>query len=532
MMAQMLTANEAESDLLGTEERPLKRRSASLKITIRNLLFTLPFIILFLVQLAHHEMWRDELNAFGIAVGSPGLGSLLHVVHYEGHPWLWYVLLWFVSKATVFPVGMKVLEGCIGTAIYLMIGLASPFRWREKVLLFLSYFICFEYTVISRMYAIVLLLLLVYLWQISRPRPEGAGSFMILGLIASADLTGMILSLALLLERVVRVVWEARPPGTGPEVTDGARRLDQKRGLRNGVLIYAGFLLFSVYSLWPAHDISTRTTSPPFRSAWSISNLSHAVANYTVMPYFPSATASAKTYLNAVAVEHHRAVLLVVPLVLLAYWIVFRGHKSLLVMVAATWVMMIAFGHLIYMGNLRHFGITFLAFVAGIWLIRGGGEALSPVAYLLILLTVIGGVETEVNAWRRPFSNASAAATWLAHSEVSALPLAGSPDSSVIGVAEELHRPMYLLASERSRTFLLFSKERDHFTNADIPERLEAAREALGGPVFVFVDAEPLTRQQVQDLGSRHMDVELLTQFTGAEVQGEDFYIYRLRSNS
>ena len=55
---------------------------------LANLLLTLPFLILYWVDLAHHTLFFDELNAWAIAAASPTLPKLFHLVHYEGHPWL------------------------------------------------------------------------------------------------------------------------------------------------------------------------------------------------------------------------------------------------------------------------------------------------------------------------------------------------------------------------------------------------------------------------------------------------------------
>jgi hypothetical protein len=58
-------------------------------------------------------------------------------------------MLWVVTRLTTSSIGMKVLQAIIGAAIYLLIGLGSPFSLVEKVLIFLRYFISFEYTVLS-----------------------------------------------------------------------------------------------------------------------------------------------------------------------------------------------------------------------------------------------------------------------------------------------------------------------------------------------------------------------------------------------
>jgi hypothetical protein len=487
-----------------------------------DLLLTLPFLGLFLVQVAHHQMWRDELNAFGIAVASATPRTLFHYVHYEGHPWLWYGLLWLVSKLTVFPVGLKVLEAAIGTGTYLLIGLASPFRWWEKVLLFLNYFVCFEYSVMARMYSLVLLLVLAYLWQASRFPKRVVFSYGILGLMAMCDLTGIVISVALVLQRAVREKgWQDAFAGNA-----------EGRRLWAGPGTYVLLLLLAIWSLWPARDISTRTTEPPFRSAASVRHLWEAVENYTVMPYFPTATANPKTYWDPVVGLHRHKAPFALALVLLTYWLTLRRRPDLLVLVGAALVMMIGFGHLIYMGGMRHFGVTFVAFLAALWFLRSAGEPVSMWAYVLLACGAVGGIDVQHEEWQRPFSNAQATAAWLRNHPVGQLPLTGTADTSVAGVAEYLHRPIYMLECQCTSTFLLFSRGRDRFTEADIPVRLAGAAQALKTPDFLFLDTAPLDAEQLRELNQQHLVIEPLAAFQGAEAWPEDFWLYRVHAHA
>ena len=58
--------------------------------------FPLALTALFLVRgavaAAHHELWRDEAQAWLIARDVP-LSRLFAELHYEGHPALWFLLL-------------------------------------------------------------------------------------------------------------------------------------------------------------------------------------------------------------------------------------------------------------------------------------------------------------------------------------------------------------------------------------------------------------------------------------------------------
>ena len=43
--------------------------------------------------LSRHTFWRDEVQAWQIAIHSESIPSLFHTLRYEGHPALWYLLL-------------------------------------------------------------------------------------------------------------------------------------------------------------------------------------------------------------------------------------------------------------------------------------------------------------------------------------------------------------------------------------------------------------------------------------------------------
>jgi hypothetical protein len=135
-----------------------------------DLLLVFPFILFFFVQLAHHQMWRDETNAWALAAESRTLGDLTYFARNEAHPFLWYVLLWIVSRATASLIALKFVAAVVGTSNYLVLGLFSPFSRLEKLLLYCSYYIPFEYEVLARMYGVMLLLVLLYLRsRTSRP---------------------------------------------------------------------------------------------------------------------------------------------------------------------------------------------------------------------------------------------------------------------------------------------------------------------------------------------------------------------------
>ena len=48
--------------------------------------------------IAHHELWGDEIHSWNIAKGSSSFFDLIINTRYEGHPPVWYTILWTISK--------------------------------------------------------------------------------------------------------------------------------------------------------------------------------------------------------------------------------------------------------------------------------------------------------------------------------------------------------------------------------------------------------------------------------------------------
>jgi len=120
------------------------------------------FAILGLIGILHHEMWRDEMQAWLLAKDSPSLGALYQNTVYEGHPLLWHLCLYGLAKISHNPRIMQGFHLLISISSFALIVKTSPFSWLQKRLFGFSYFIFYEYSVISRSYALGVLLVFLF----------------------------------------------------------------------------------------------------------------------------------------------------------------------------------------------------------------------------------------------------------------------------------------------------------------------------------------------------------------------------------
>lgn len=482
---------------------------------------TLPalFMLIFLIQLSRHELWRDELNAWAIAVASPTLNSLFAKLHYEGHPALWYLLLWFVSRFSPHPVAMKTLEAAIGMGAYVLIGSFSPFSRVEKVLLFLGYFVSFEYTVLSRTYSICFLILLVYLYRRCKCPEHLLFNTVLLGVMANCDMIGLILSIGLFGE----YVWD--------RVDESKRRgVAFHRRLSLAGFTYCSFLAFALWTIWPAPDISWRTTGHILEGHWQLPRFFAAAVNYLVVPWYPISNGFPHHFWNTNLRDHQRFYTASLPFVLTVLFFLFRRTPRLLAVLGVTAFGAIVFGALIYMGGVRNFGILFMVFIAALWIQRPAGTASSVLKYVFLGASAIAGLQAGIAQWNHPFSNSGATARWMRLQHLDGAMLVGTPDTSIAAVAEQLNRPAYFLDCSCWDTFLLFADRRDNFTPAQMPDRLAEAARHIPPADMVLILVHPLSSAELTALARRSLFPVPLAHFMGSELPEEDFYLYRLQA--
>ncbi|MHA4806614.1 hypothetical protein ACX0G9_00835 [Flavitalea flava] len=116
------------------------------------------YAIVLILTMANHELWGDELHSWNIAKGSGSYLSLLLNTRYEGHPPVWYTLLWLIGKISHNPVSLQLTQGILSMAMIFLLLFFSPLPFFAKGMIPFGYFFLFEYGVLSRNYAVGLLL--------------------------------------------------------------------------------------------------------------------------------------------------------------------------------------------------------------------------------------------------------------------------------------------------------------------------------------------------------------------------------------
>lgn len=487
---------------------------------VDRLLITLPFYILFIAQLIHHKIWRDEINAWAISYLSHNIPELLYRVHYEGHPALWYIILFAASHFSHAIWMLKLVTGIIGSGIYFHLAWRTPLRRLELLLVLLSYYMLFEYTILLRMYGLALLFALAYAYGRTRYPERILRNTLWLGLMANVDITAAILAVGLLLEYVLNRLAQ-------PEKSTTVKL----REITCGLAVYFACLAVSIETLWPTKDIAW-TTGKLFEHFGESGQLAQATLKWVSIPWLPKPI----NILNSWEFTEFWPYYIFAPVIIIILYAIFRDYWRQGVIVATTILLGILFSQITSVAGVRHTGMVYIAFLIALWILRFQNARVSPLSYVLLFCTVVPGIISVIDQWSWPYADDEAAAAWIRQEHLESLPLFGTPDTNIIGVPELLHRPIYQLDCNCKDWVMTFSARRNITQRGpdnrliDIPARLIQGFHTLNVTDGLFLNSIPLTfdqRKQIEDGGLR---VQFVGEFDRGFVGDEYYFIYRIRA--
>ncbi|MDO4982634.1 MAG: hypothetical protein Q4E35_03655 [Eubacteriales bacterium] len=185
------------------------------------------FIILLVLYAAfhiyviqYHEAWRDEAQAWTIAKNT-SLREMFSLLSVEGHPALWFLFLRFFAKLGLSYPYISYLSLALMTAALALLFFKSPFPDVVKFLLSLGAVFFYFYSVVSRVYAMVVLIviLLAVYWPQKYEKPILYGILIALLFQTHIVMSGMAIGLMLcMLIRCTKKEWRTKRQITGTAI--------------------------------------------------------------------------------------------------------------------------------------------------------------------------------------------------------------------------------------------------------------------------------------------------------------------------
>jgi hypothetical protein len=490
------------------------------------LLITVLFSVVCGLFIFRHVLWIDEAQAFLLARDSRSVGELFWNLRYEGHPPLWHLLLYALTRFTTSIAAMQTLHLLMAATTVYLVARYSPFPLLAKLLFPFGYFPLFEYGIISRNYQLVLLLSIAFctLWGHRRTAYLGQGC--ILALLCLSHVLGVIIAggfgLILLLDALL-----TREGRTG--IAHHPWRFTA--GL---VLAIAGATI-AIKLLIPPPDYGYATG---WRFDWDIPQAMRVLATLRdgLLPippmriHFWGARAGTPEFNAWLGFWLGTGGLLLV----LTSW---RASLFYLIAVGGQ----LAFSYIKFMGGVRHHGGIFVVLIAACWIAwqcpttqristwRRWWERTARIALCLLLAAhVYAAAIACYTAWHVPFTVDRAAADRLAQNLRPGDILVADSEFVVPSLAAYLPgQRFYVPTVGEWRTFITW-REREAWDTSPLDAAEDIAREHHADVLWITRNREGARSRNLTELGV--FDGRNEHAATAVIDSMEQFAIYRIHT--
>jgi hypothetical protein len=516
-----------------SESLPRSSWSSALHLDLSDSAFqyllTLLFFCLTLWGILHHEMWRDELQAWLVARDSSSLLDLVHNVRYERTPALWQACLYGLNYLTHNPIAMQAFHLAIATASIFLFAKYSPFTKLQKFMFTFGYLPFYEYGVISRSYALGVLLIFITCVLLTRPVRNYFAVALTLGLLANTSVYGLIVAVAFSLAILLDLI---STPGH-------YSAFHRPRIVGAAVLLFVCLMVSTLQLIPPADYVGY--ISPLHRETpWDrmVQILLQVWGSHIAIPDVFRYSFWNRNILEALPEKIYvrTGVLLSLGFLVSEVLFFYRKPKVLLLYLAGTGAI-IWFGFAEFTGNIRNNGYLFVLLITCLWLSEFNDESeilkfglksfdhfLSRyrVTFLNTLLFVhlIGGVFAMSMEIGYPFSETRAVASFVAANSSEKTVLAGT-DFMGSPLTAYSNKKCYMLERGVFGTFMIWDNKRVKKDSDDTLKTLKSLIDS-GTEEVVFVSKYQLEHY------SPNLDISELAEFTQS-FNGDTFYIYRVR---
>lgn len=328
----------------------------------------LGYVLVMALIVPRHEPWADEAQSWLLSRDASLAQLWGRLLHYEGTPGLWQTLLHALIRVGLPYSALGFVSALLGLAAVVLLLRYAPLPLFIRILLPFTYYLCYQYAVIARSYALIAPLLFGIAAIYPHAPRKPVLTTVLLCLLAGVSVHGFLISLC---------IWIIL---FGP-----GRRMFSVAGV-----VYLCVLILLAISAWPAKDVA-------FAEHRTLSNLH----------FFPQV---AKAGLAGAFTGEWITSLLLIALSAPFLW---RGGGWLFFLLATA--AMLLFSTIVY-AQLWHFGILFLAWLFAIWI---SAYKIRITAPALVALIAAIGIQCYWTAaalrydWSHPYSGSMAAAQYL-----------------------------------------------------------------------------------------------------------------------
>ena len=202
-----------------------------------------------------HEPWFDEAQAWLIARDSSLFDMIWNVLRYEGHTPLWYLSLFIPAHMGIpFELGLKSINFVFAVLAAATFIKYAPFPLVVRILTPFTYFLFYQYGVISRCYSLFMLILWLIAAVFPRRNERPLLFSVLLALLGGITAYGMLIAFGIALAWLIEITIKYRK--NAPSFFRAlANTVSDKRF--HSLILLGVLNVFYVAILWPMPDRHT-----------------------------------------------------------------------------------------------------------------------------------------------------------------------------------------------------------------------------------------------------------------------------------
>jgi hypothetical protein len=450
--------------------RPVAEDNLPLPETNKKFIYWVLFayIVVEITGTLFHSMWRDELHFWSLAGASSSLQDLLHRKAWDSHPDLWYIMLYAVRMVSDNPFSMQVLHSAIAITTVFLILKYAPFSKIQRGLLVFGYFFLFEYALISRNYAIGMLLITLLLILYPRRVHYLFTSALILFFLAQTNLFSTIICIAFLLTWIFEFIFSE---------PFRAALLRKKAILISGIILIVAGLCWAFYAAMLPGAVSHSEVSDFSLSQLTLRELIRSVATLW-KAWVPIPVMGLQFWgTNFIRSNNIEAILALILMFSAGLMFLKRPVVFFYYIISLTGIL--GFIFLIFYGYIRHHGYLFIILVICLWLksfyqennrtLRSGfleksyGWLKKNSNRLLVILLagqMLAGIYAFTVHLSVPFSAAKVTAQYIRAEKLDRFLIAGDQDLSLEPVIGYLDKEAFFFSRNAFSRYLVYDTAR------------------------------------------------------------------------
>ncbi len=503
------------------------------------------FLILVLYSVAvfmgiiNHEMWRDELEPWLVGSSSHSLSGFFHNMKMGSNPYIWYLILHFLSRITLNPVIVQVAHGSFAiAAIYLFLRF-SPFSLLQKFLFCFGYYVLYEYGIISRGYALTIFFLFLFCAAYKKYWNRTIPLALVIFFLANATGGfGAILSISLLVFLVSNYY---------------LNRISAGRGKQD--IKYTGWTaLIILFSVW----IAIKSIAPPPDSVYATKwftefNFNRFAAVFCRLwsGFMPIPALSGIHFMNTNIIMPGRDAgfenffLVTISFAFLAVNTLIFSRKLpvlLFYLCGTCGILLFSYlsGPIFAINASRYNGFLYIIFLVSFWLLLYLPEKeqvlvffLTPLAKklkvdtyqneILTFFLMVNVVACAIAYWKDfkyPFSNITKTGKYIVSNNLQRYAAAGFVDYTVSPISAYTRKPFYYPDRDTTSTFPVWTRK-NYATDPNVVMERLLNRISRTNDTFLVVLNFDMNTSLMKDVQFSH-----LADFKGSIVQEESFSLF------